>query len=110
MKRLLRSGYGLIVLALTCSAFFGCQTDSSSTGTAAPAVSSDAARLVIHRAPNLAEMVVLTIDGAKASEIRVGDTYSGSLSAGSHTISVLLVPNQLNLKPTKKSLDRKSVV
>ena len=70
----------------------------------ATAPSGDAARLVIKRAPNLVETVFLSIDGARVSEIRMGDSYNGSLSPGNHVISVLLEPNQLNLTPTKKSL------
>jgi hypothetical protein len=95
-----------MILALICGALASCQTDSSSTRTTAPVASGDGASLVIRRAANLGEIVVLSIDGAKVSEIRVGDTYTynGSLSPGPHVISVLLEPNQLNLAPTKKSL------
>src|SRR5262245_43863474 len=103
-KRLLRSGCELMVTALTIAAFSSCQTNSNSSSTMAASPSSDAARLVIKRAANLGEVAILSVDGAKVSEIRMGDTYNGSLSPGKHVIAVLLEPNQLNLAPTKKTL------
>ena len=72
--------------------------------TAAPA---DAAQLTINRAPNLGEILVITIDGGQKSTVRVGDSFKTTLAPGSHVISALLEPNQLNLAPTKKTLEVK---
>ncbi len=46
------------------------------------------------RAPNLGIGLILSIDGAKGANIRVGDTYDGYLTPGRHVVSVVPVPNQ----------------
>jgi hypothetical protein len=46
----------------------------------------------------------VSIDGKQVAAVPRGQTYSGSISPGQHVISVLLVPNQLNLPPTQKRL------
>lgn len=51
---------------------------------------------MVHRAPDLGTGLVLTIDGAKGADIRVGDTYDGYLAPGRHVISVLPAPNEDN--------------
>jgi hypothetical protein len=104
MRKLISCSYVLVV-ALLCAAVVGCQSGNTTSGSATMAApSSDSGRLVIHRAANLAETLIVSIDGAKVSELGVGDSYSGSLSPGPHTLSVILEPNQLNLKPTVKHL------
>ena len=104
MRKLIYCSYVLIV-ALICGAVAGCQSDGTTSGSApAVATSSDSGRLIIHRAANLAETLIISIDGAKVSELSVGNTYNGSLTPGQHTLSVILEPNQLNLAPTVKHL------
>ncbi len=104
MRKLICRNYFLVV-ALMCAAVAGCQSDGTTSGSApAVATNNDAGRLIIHRAANLAEVLIVSIDGAKVSELRVGDTYTGSLAPGQHTLSVTLAPNQLNLAPTVKHL------
>jgi len=46
----------------------------------------------------------VSIDGKQVAAVPRGQTYSGSISPGQHVVSVLLVPNQLNLPPTQKRL------
>jgi hypothetical protein len=62
--------------------------------------------LIIQRAANMGTGLVLniSIDGKQVAALPRGQTYSGSISPGQHVVSVLLVPNQLNLPPTQKRL------
>jgi hypothetical protein len=99
----------LLIAALACAGFSGCET----TGTAAPgataSVTSPAtqggARLVIRRAANMGTGLFLDIDidGASVGSIGMGETYRGPLSPGQHTVSVILRPNQLSLPRTRKT-------
>ena len=105
---------GLLIVALACATLSGCETSStgaSSTASAStasiPASSSkNAGRLIIQRAANMGTGLVLnvSIDGKQVAAVPRGQTYSGSISPGQHVVSVLLVPNQLNLRPTQKRL------
>ena len=107
-------GCGLLIVALACTTLSGCETSgtgASSTASASadsmPASSGkNAGRLIIQRAANLGTALVLnvSIDGKQVAALPRGQTYSGSISPGQHVVSVLLVPNQLNLPPTKKRL------
>jgi len=104
MRKLICCSYVLVV-ALMCAAVVGCQNGSTTSGSATTAATnSDSGRLIIHRAANLAETLIVSIDGTKVSELAVGNTYTGSLAPGAHVLSVILEPNQLNLKPTVKHL------
>jgi len=105
---------GLLIVVLAYAALSGCETSStgaSSTASAStasmPASSSkNAGRLIIQRAANMGTGLVLnvSIDGKQVAALPRGQTYSGSISPGQHVVSVLLVPNQLNLPPTQKRL------
>jgi len=100
----------LVIAALACAGLSGCET----SGTAAPGTTASVAapatqggaQLVIRRAPNMGTGLFLdvTIDGARVGALSMGETYRGPLSPGQHVISVILRPNQLNLRPTKKTL------
>ena len=104
MRKLIYCSYVFIV-ALTCAAVVGCQSDGTTSGSAPTvATNTDSGRLIIQRMANLAETLIVSIDGAKVSELSVGNTYNGSLTPGQHTLSVILEPNQLNLAPTVKHL------
>jgi hypothetical protein len=99
----------LLIGALACAGFSGCETTSTaapgaSASVAAPA-GQGAAQLVIRRAPNMGTGLFLdvTIDGARVGALAPGQTYRGALSPGQHTVAVLLRPNQLNLPPTRKT-------
>jgi hypothetical protein len=66
----------------------------------------NAGRLIIQRVANLgtAEVLYVSIDGRQVAALPRGQTYSGSLSPGQHVVSVLAMPNALNLRPTQKPL------
>jgi hypothetical protein len=51
---------------------------------------------VVHRQADLGVGLILSVDGAKVAEVRVGDTYTGSLTPGRHVVTALPVPNQVN--------------
>src|SRR5580765_7383923 len=110
MKNLNNHFCGLLIAALACAGFSGCET----SGTAAPGATASvaapagqgAAQLVIRRSPNLGTGLFLDIkiDGASVGSIGYGETYRGPMSPGQHTLSVIVRPNQLFLSPTKKTL------
>ena len=95
-----------LIVALACIAFWGCQTSTTapSSGAATAMTGKNAGRLVIHRAPNLAEALVLSLDGVKQPPLRTGDTFNSPLSTGPHVLTAVLEPNQLNLAPVVKNL------
>jgi hypothetical protein len=102
--------YVLLITALVCAGLAGCETSGTTapgtTASAAGSASQDASQLIIRRAANLGSGLFLdiTINGVRVGSLSVGRTYRGSLAPGQHVVSVLLVPNQLNLPPTKKTL------
>ena len=94
-----------VTIVIGICVLLGCQTNSTSpSATSAAAADPNAGRLTIFRAPNLAEMLVVTIDAGKPNVVRTGDTFTTSLSPGQHVISATLQPNQLHLAPTKVNL------
>lgn len=106
MKKLLYQGCVLMIAALACANFSGCQTSNtaSSAGAATAAPNQDGGRLIIHRAANLGQGLLVSIDGVKNPPVREGETYTGTLAPGQHVVSVILYPNRLNLPPTVKTL------
>jgi hypothetical protein len=106
MKKLLYPACGLFIVALACVSFSGCATsNTASSGSAATAAPNmNGGQLVIFRAANLGETLFVTIDGVKKGQVREGDTFKGALSPGQHVLSVILMPNELNLPPTVKKL------
>ena len=105
---------GLLIVVLAYAALSGCETSgtgalstaSASTASMPASSSKNAGRLIIQRAANMGTGLVLnvSIDGKQVAALPRGQTYSGSISPGQHVVSVLLVPNQLNLLPTQKRL------
>lgn len=96
----------LLLAVLACAAFPGCQTRTTAPSGAAVTAATDtnAGRLVVRRAANLGENLLLSIDGANQPPVRKGDTYTGSLSAGPHVVSAILEPNEMHQAPTVKNL------
>ena len=100
----------LLIAALACAGFSGCETSGTAapgtTVAAAASAGQGAAQLIIRRAPNMGSGLFLDIkiDGTRVGALSMGQTYTGSLSPGHHVVSVILRPNQLSLPPTKKTL------
>jgi hypothetical protein len=67
----------------------------ASTESAVVRPAKGAARLIIHRIPNLGNRVIvdLSIDGAPVASIAYGHTYEGFLPPGRHVLSVRPTPN-----------------
>ena len=89
---------GLLIVALACFTFSGCQTSStgasgSTASMAAP--SKNAGRLTIRRAANFGDNFVLnvSIDGASVASLVRGRSYHGTLSPGQHVISLNVAPS-----------------
>ena len=110
MKRYNYHICGLLIVALACFTFSGCQTSntgaSGSTASMSASSSKNAGRLIIQRVADLgtAEVLNISIDGKQVATLPRGQTYSGSLSPGQHVVSVLAIPNALHPLPTQKRL------
>lgn len=84
----------LLALACTCLVLAACQTTQSGASNAQSSQSEG--QLVVHRAANLGGALILSIDGGKQTDLRVGDTYNGSLAPGRHIVSIIPAPNEQN--------------
>jgi hypothetical protein len=110
MKKSNYCNFGLLIVALGFIIFLGCGTNgadaSSSTSAASMMARADSGRLIIRRIPNIGSGLFLkvSIDGKRAGSVGYGQTYNGSLSAGPHVVSVLLIPNRLHLTPTERRI------
>lgn len=110
MKKLSYYSCVLLIAALACAGFSGCETSGTAAPGATASVASSAsqggAQLIIRRSPNMGAGLFLDvkIDGTRVAALSMGQKYRGALSPGQHVISVLLRPNQLNLAPTIKTL------
>ncbi len=111
-----------LVLLATCLLFGGFAATSqafaadpqSGRAEAAPSLLvrpvHGAARLIISRAPDLGNFVIvrLAVDGAPAASIGYGHTYQGFLSPGRHVLSLLPTPSPKWLAPWRMTLDARS--
>jgi len=109
MKRYNYHICGLLIVALVCFIFSGCQTSStgasgSTASMAAP--SKNAGRLTIQRAANFGTDLSLnvSIDGAQVAGLSEGRSYNGTLSAGQHMLTLTVDPNRGGIPPTTKRL------
>jgi hypothetical protein len=99
----------LLIAALACFTFSGCQTSGTgaSGSTASMAVpSKNAGRLIIQRAANFGDRLTLnvSIDGAQAAALVLGRSYNGALSAGQHVLMLSVDPNLAGTPPMTKRL------
>jgi hypothetical protein len=74
---------GLLIVALACFTFAGCET--TTTGP-----SGSMAHLIVQRGPKFGakQVLAVTVDGARVGSIIEGQTYNGTLAPGQHVISV----------------------
>jgi len=109
MKRYNYHICGLLIIALVCFIFSGCQTSGTgaSGATASMAApSKNAGRLTIQRAANFGDNLVLnvSIDGASVASLVMGRSYHGTLSPRQHVISLTVTPNLGEFRGTTKRL------
>jgi hypothetical protein len=110
MKRYNYHICGLLIVALACFIFSGCQTSntgaSGSTASMAAPSGKNAGRLIIQRAANFGDRLSLnvSIDGAQVAGLVMGRSYKGTLSPGQHVISLTVDPNLGGTPPTTKRL------
>src|SRR5439155_22671054 len=100
---------GLLIAALACFIFSGCQTSSTGTSSSAASMaapSKNAARLTIQRAANFGTNLSLniSIDGAQVAGLAEGRSYNGTLSPVQHVISLTVDPNLNGTPPMTKRL------
>jgi hypothetical protein len=83
MKKYNHSICGLLVVALACFTFSGCQTTNTAS-------SGSMAHLTVKRGPKFGSKQVLAVmvDGARVASVTEGQAYNGTLSPGQHVISV----------------------
>jgi hypothetical protein len=107
----------MAVLACASLFFSGCDTTGggSSTSASVPAASTggsskNAGTVIVQRAANMGTDLTLNVwlDGKQVAQLGIGQTYRGSVSAGPHTLSALVVPDRVGLQPTKKVLTVKA--
>ena len=103
--------YSIIcILTLTCAGIFlaGCET--TGTGAAAAPPPPNSARLLVNRVANFGSdlSLVLSVDGKDVGSFTEGRSYSGYLSAGHHTITARVDPNQAGTLPARKTLNVKA--
>jgi hypothetical protein len=110
MKRYNYHICGLLIVALVCSIFSGCQTSSTgvsgSTAFMAAPSSKNAGRLMIQRAANFGTDLTLnvSIDGAQVATLVEGRSYNGTVSAGQHVLTLTVDPNRGGIPSTTKRL------
>jgi hypothetical protein len=109
MKRYNYHIRGLLIIALACFTFSGCETSNtgasgSTASMAAP--SKNAGRLTIQRAANFGDRLSLNvaIDGAQVAALVMGRSYNGTLSPGQHVLTISVDPNLAGTPPTTKRL------
>src|SRR5207253_2687478 len=85
-----------LILTFACAIFIsGAETQGASS-------SHKGGRLIIQRAPNFGNDLVvdLSIDGKKVANIPRDQRYDGSVSAGRHVLTVTVAPNSEHRPPT----------
>ena len=95
-------------LAFACLILAGCETTQQSAATAPPPPNS--ARLLVNRVANFGSdlSLVLSVDGKDVGSFTEGNSYSGYLSPGQHTITARVDPNQGGTPPARKTINAKA--
>ena len=95
----------IVGVACACLLFAGCQT-----GPGAGPMPANSGRLLVTRVANFgADLgLVLSVDGKDVGSFTEGAQYSGYLSAGQHTITARVDPNQTGAKAGRKTLTVKA--
>ena len=98
MKRQNYDICGLLIVALACFTFSGCQTSTTA--------SASTAHLHIARTAEFGGQLTLgvAIDGAQVATLVEGRSYNGTLSAGQHVLTLSVDPNTGGIPPTTKRL------
>jgi hypothetical protein len=89
---------------------FACAIFLSGTETQAARSSHKGGRLIIQRAANFGNDLVLdlSIDGKKVANIPRDQRYDGSVSTGRHVLNVTVAPNSEHRPPTSMRLNIQS--
>ncbi len=99
----------IYILSLACIGLIlvACQTTGPAAATAPP---TNSARLLIYRVANFGSnmALVVSVDGKDVGSFTEGRNYSGYLSAGQHTITARVDPNQTGAKAGRKTLTVKA--
>ena len=100
----------IYILSLACAGLvlIGCETTQSGAASAPPPPNS--ARLLVNRVANFGSdlVLVVSVDGKDVGNFTEGRSYSGYLSAGQHTITARVDPNQTGAGPARKTLNVKA--
>ena len=95
-------------LVCACLILIGCETTQQSASTAPPPPNS--ARLHVDRVANFGSdlVLILLVDGKDVGSFTEGNSYSGYLPAGQHTITARVSPNETGISPARKTLNVKA--
>jgi hypothetical protein len=98
----------IFTLAFIGLIMVGCQTTQQGAATAPPPPNS--ARLLVNRVANFGSdlSLVLSVDGKDVGNFTEGNSYSGYLSPGQHTITARVDPNQGGTTPARKTINAKA--
>ena len=98
----------MFILACVGLILIGCETTQSGTATAPPPPNSG--RLYVDRVANFGSdlVLVLSVDGKDVGTFTEGRHYSGYLTAGQHTITARVSPNEAGIRPAHKTLNVKA--
>lgn len=117
MKKCNYYNWGLLFVAMACASFIlsACDTTgggSSSSASSRPAAmsgsnSKNAGTLIVQRAANMGTDLTMNVwlEGKQVAALGIGQTYTGSVSAGPHKLSALVIPNRVGLQHTRKTLN-----
>jgi hypothetical protein len=93
----------ILSLAVACLVAVGCTTGPG----AATAPPPNSGRLLINRVANFGSdlSLVVSVDGKDVGSFTEGRNYSGYLSAGQHTITARVDPNETGARAARKTLN-----
>jgi len=93
-------------LACACLIVAGCATQPGTAGPPPP----NSGRLLVNRVANFGTdlSLVLSVDGKDVGSFTEGQSYSGYLPAGQHTITARVDPNRTGAGPARKTLNVKA--
>ena len=82
------------------------RNETTQPSAATAPIPANSGRLLVNRVANFGSdmALVLSVDGKDVGSFTEGRSYSGYLSAGQHTITARVDPNQTGAQPARKTL------
>lgn len=98
------------ILLLVGSVALSVASDAQGRPTPSPTPSGKVGRIIVQRAPNFGSdlFIRVSIDGKRVANIPRNQHYGGIVAAGTHTLTVIALPNTESRRPTSIRLIVKS--